>query len=188
MKKTLTFKGLALGLLISSMVPAVAFAGDSTFQSENLRFFVGGAVTTGAGTLTRHNNSVHLRVAATGLDATAVYSAWFVIFNKPEKCADNTPGGCALDDIGVPAVKAAVINAGGFLSGADGSGYFSGTLEPGKAPSGMCCFGKLMSGMKSEIHVLLLTHGTPVPGTVNAHMSTPDGGTDQFFLIFTATK
>ena len=188
MTKTITFKGLALSLLVASMAPALAFAGDSTFQSENLRFFVGGAPTTGAGTLTRHDNSVHLRVSATGFDATAVYSAWYIIFNKPENCADNTPGGCLGSDIGNPAVKAAVLNAGGFVSGADGSGYFSGTLETGKAPSGMCCFGKLMSGTKAEIHVLLLTHGAPVPGTVNAHMSTPAGGTDQFFLIFNATK
>jgi len=187
MIKTITFKGLALSLLVASMAPALAFAGGSTFQSENLRFFVGGAPTTGAGTLTRHADSIHLRVAATGLTATSVYSAWFIIFNSPGDCAGG-PGNCVEDDLDNPAVKGGVRNAGGFISGADGSAYFSGTLDSGPAPSGMAGFGSLKNGFKAEVHVLLLDHGAPVPGTVNAHMSTPPGGVPDVFLIFTATK
>ena len=187
MKNSINFKGLLLSLFIASLAPAVAFAGGSTFQSENRYFFNGGAPTTGASTLIRHAKSIHLRVTATGLSATAAYSAWFIIFNRPENCAGG-PGNCVEPDLDIPAVKGAVRNAGGFISGADGSGYFSGTLETGPAPSGMAGFGTLKHGFKAEVHILLLDHGAPVPGTVHAHISTPPGGTPHVFSIFEATK
>lgn len=196
MKTSLTFKGLALGLVIATLVPAMALAGGGTFQSANALIFGTDTAVAGGATLIRHGNSIHLRVAMSGLDADSVYSAWYIIFNKPNKCADG-PGNCGLVDIANPAVKAAVLNAGGFLTGNDSVGYFTGTLNTGRAPAGMCCFGNLKSGFSSEVHVLLQTHGPAVPGSVNGQLSIPGfecnapadcGNADQFAFVFPATK
>lgn len=196
MKTSLTFKGLALGLVIATLVPAMALAGGGTFQSANALIFGTDTAVAGGATLIRHGNSIHLRVAMSGLDADSVYSAWYIIFNKPNKCADG-PGNCGLVDIANPAVKAAVLNAGGFLTGNDSVGYFTGTLNTGRAPAGMCCFGNLKSGFSSEVHVLLQTHGPAVPGSVNGQLSIPAfecnapadcGNADQFAFVFPATK
>jgi hypothetical protein len=175
-------KGLALCFSIALIAPALAFAGGSTFQAADLQYVNGAGPALGGGTLNRSANSIQLRVAATGLEATAVYSAWFIIFNAPENCAGG-PGNCMGSDLGNPQVNGGVRNAGGFVSGADGSGYLTGTMGNGAAPDGMCCFGRLMNGNKAEIHIVLQTHGAPVAGTVGFEMSHPTG-TDQGFMIF----
>jgi len=175
-------KGLALSFSIALLAPALALAGANTFQTADLRHVIGAAPALGGGTLNRSANSIQVRVAATGLEATAVYSAWFVIFNAPENCAGG-PGNCAGPDVGNPATKAGVRNAGGFITGADGSGYFTGSMSTGAAPAGMAGFGRLMNGLNAEIHIVLQTHGAPAPGTVGFEMSHPTGD-DEYFLIF----
>lgn len=179
-------KGLALSLSIMALVPAVALAGAGTFQAVDAVDFNTGVSVNGAGTLTRHANSIHLRVAMTGLDPSASYSAWYVIFNRPDQCAAG-PGACGEGDLGNPDVRLGVLNAGGFVSSADGTGYFAGTLQTGKPPEGMCCFGRLMHGYKSEVHIVIQTHGPAVAGTVAAEISLPTG-TDQFAIVFPPTN
>jgi hypothetical protein len=177
------FKGLALCFSIALIAPTLALAGASTFQSAELHSINGG-LAVGGGTLNRSANSIQVRVTATGLETTSVYSAWFIIFNAPENCADG-PGNCAPPDVGNPETKAGVRNAGGFVSGADGSGYFTGTLGSGAAPDGMAGFGRLMNGNNAEIHIVLQTHGAPVDGTVGFHMSNPlTPVADRAFLVF----
>jgi hypothetical protein len=176
------FKRLALCFSIALIAPALALAGGSTFQTADLQYVNGGGPALGGGTLNRSANSIQLRFTATALDATAVYSAWFIIFNAPENCAGG-PGNCAGSDLGNPKVKGGVRNAGGFVSGSDGSGYFTGTLGSGPAPAGMAGFGNLINGNKAEIHIVLQSHGAPVAGTVGFEMSHPTG-TDQGFMIF----
>ena len=175
-------KGLALFFSIALVAPALALAGANTFQTAELQYVSGAGPALGGGTLNRSANSIQLRVAATGLEATAVYSAWFVIFNAPENCA-NGPGHCMGPDLGNPKVNGGVRNAGGFVSGADGSGYLTGTMSTGAAPAGMAGFGRLMNGKNAEIHIVLQTHGAPVAGTVGIEMSHPTG-TDEYFMIF----
>jgi hypothetical protein len=178
------FKGLAILFSVALITPALALAGASTFQSADLQHWVGGAPALGGGTLNRSANSVQVRVTATGLEATTVYSAWFIIFNAPENCAGG-PGNCMVDDVGPK--DTGVLNAGGFISGADGSGYLTGTMGNGAAPDGMCCFGRLMNGNNAEIHIVVQTHGAPVPGTVGFEMSHPTGpNADRYFMIFPA--
>jgi hypothetical protein len=173
-------------LLAAVLIPATAMAGGGTFQAVDAIDFNTGVTVTGAGTLTRHNNAIHLTVAMTGLTPGSSYSGWYVIFNKPENCAAG-PGACAGPDIENPAVKAAVLNAGGFISTTDGTGYFTGTLQTGPAPAGMCCFGRLMHGLKSEVHIVLQDHGPATATTVAAEISNPTGD-DQFAIVFPPTK
>lgn len=176
-------KEIGLSLLLVFMTPIVALAGGGTFQAANMQVFGSGDPASGAATLNRHSNGIHLRVSGNVFTAYAVYSAWYIIFNNPDACAGG-PGACSGADLGNPAVDGAVLNAGGFVAGGEGVGYFTGSLQNGPAPSGMCCFGKLRNGDKAEVHVLLLDHGVRDPGEIAAHMSTPGGGTDQFFFIF----
>ena len=169
-----------------ALVPAVALAGAGTFQAIDAVIFGTTTPTTGAGALTRHANSIHLRVAMNGLDPSASYSAWYVIFNRPDQCAGG-PGACGLADTGNPDVRLGVLSAGGFISTADGTGYFAGTLQTGKPPEGMCCFGRLMHGYKSEVHIVIQSHGPAVAGTVAAEITLPTG-TDQFAIVFPPTN
>jgi hypothetical protein len=179
-------KGLALSLSIIALVPTVALAGAGTFQAVDALIFGTNIHATGAGTLTRHADSIHLRAAMTGLDPSASYSAWYVIFNRPDQCAGG-PGACDLGDTGNPDVRLGVLNAGGFVSTADGTGYFTGTLQTGQPPAGMCCVGRLMHGYKSEVHIVIQTHGPAVAGTVASEITLPTG-IDQFAIVFPPTN
>jgi hypothetical protein len=177
-------KGLAIFFSIALITPALALAGANTFQSAELQYVNGAGPALGGGTLNRSANSIQVRVAATGLEATTVYSAWFIIFNAPENCAGGA-GNCMGSDLGNPKVGGGVRNAGGFISGADGGGYFTGSMGNGAAPDGMCCFGRLKTGNKADFNIVLKTHGAPAPGTVGVEMSNPTG-TDEYFMIFPA--
>jgi len=179
-------KGLAVSLSIIALVPVVALAGAGTFQAVDAHFFGTTDPANGAGTLTRHADSIHVRATMAGLDPSASYSAWYVIFNRPDQCAGG-PGACDLADLGNPDVRLGVLNAGGFVSTADGTGYFTGTLQTGQPPAGMCCFGRLMHGYKSEVHIILQSHGPAVAGTVATEIALPTGA-DQFAIVFPPTN
>ena len=86
-------------------------------------------------------------------------------------------------------VNAAVLNAGGFVTGTDGTGYFVGELEVGITPDGMAIFGTLDDSMHAEIHVLLQSHSKHSVGDVSDQMSMPGAAcnpdcSDQLFLVF----
>lgn len=86
-------------------------------------------------------------------------------------------------DLNNPDVGGAVINAGGFVTGTDGTGYFVGELEINDHPVDVCCFGELGNSMTAEVHIVIQTHSKHDVGNVSLQMSVPDG-VDQLFLIF----
>ncbi|MDH3620101.1 MAG: hypothetical protein OER91_04370 [Gammaproteobacteria bacterium] len=175
---------ISTALLVLGAVPATSFA-QVAFQAADIQNFSDGTVTTGAMTLSRSAGSVQLRGSMAGLDKKTVYSVWWIIFNNPNGCVGGGEGVCTGADVypGGPA-DAGVINASGFVTGTDGTGYFVGELETGPAPSGMpCCFGQLNDSVSAEIHIVVQTHGPGVPGTFATEMTNPTG-IDQFFAIF----
>ena len=177
---------LTAGLVILFGAPSIAWS--STFQVSEVYDFLTKDPVAGGGTLTREGDSVSLRVSAAGLDASSTYSAWYIIFNKPGKCGGGS-GICTGGDLGNPEVQGAVRNAGGFVTGADGTGYFAGELKVGDMPKGMAGFGALKNSSKAEIHILLQTHSAHNVGSVSLQMSVPGaacnpGCDDQFFLVF----
>jgi len=196
MKKPINIIVLTIGLVILFAAPEIAWSEDdddhsqSVFQASEVFDFNTGEATAGGGTLNRDDDSVHLRVAVAGLDKKSTYSAWFIIFNNPEKCGgDSAPQPCGETDLGVEAVDAGVINAGGFVTGTDGTGYFVGELEERDHPVDMCCFGVLNDSMDAEIHVLIQTHSKHSIGNVSSQMSIPGAACnkvcdDQRFLMF----
>ena len=183
MNKTKTLS-LSVALLALAAIPATGMA-QTAFQAADVMNFTTGEATTGAMTLSRSANSVQLRGSMAGLDKKSVYSVWWIIFNNPAGCVGGGDGICTGDDVypGGPA-DAGVLNASGFVTGTDGTGYFVGELETGAPPAGMpCCFGQLNDSVSAEIHIVIQTHGPAVVGTIATEMTLPTG-IDQYFAVF----
>ena len=171
-------------MLAFSAIPATSMA-QTVFQAADVMNFTTGEATTGAMTLSRSANSVQVRGSMAGLGKKSVYSVWWIIFNNPAGCVGGGDGICTGADVypGGPA-DAAALNASGFLTGTDGTGYFVGELETGAPPAGMpCCFGQLNDSVGAEIHVVVQTHGPAVVGTIATEMTLPTG-IDQYFAVF----
>lgn len=183
MKRTKTLS-LSVVLLAFTAIPATGMA-QTAFQAADVMHFSTGEATTGAMTLSRSASSVQVRGSIAGLDKKSVYSVWWIIFNNPAGCVGGGDGICTGDDVypGGPA-DAAALNASGFLTGTDGTGYFVGELETGAPPAGMpCCFGQLNDSVGAEIHIVIQTHGRAVAGTIATEMTLPTG-IDQYFAVF----
>ena len=114
----------------------------------------------GASTLERRGRSVHMTVHTTSLTPGSAFTAWWVIFNRPERCSG---GECGLDDVfGDPKpARTSVMYASGFIAGQDGIGNTSATLHRGHS-SGEVLFGPgLVNVRGAEIHVIVRDHGQP---------------------------
>ncbi len=182
------------GLLAIISVPVTTLAA-STFQASNVHTFDTNIAVGGAATLDRNENSVRVRITTSGLDTHAAYSVWFVIFNNPAACTDGAPGRlCGGADLADPAVEGAVANAGGFVTGADGTGYMVGSFQEGPRPVGNAGFGTLKDSFTAEVHIVIQSHADILPGSVNQQISIPgaacNGDTcgDQFAVVFLATS
>jgi len=158
---------------------------SSIFQRADAFSFMDGSFLKGAATLVRKvqndRGSVHLGMTMSELDTNASYSAWFIIFNTA--CAGG-PGHCTEPEI------ESVSNAGGFVTGDDGTGYFYGILDEGPLPGGIAGLGPgLADSISSEIHVVLQAHGDTVAGSVAGQISIPEFACtpvceDQIAVIF----
>ena len=139
----------------------------SMFQRADAISFLDGTHLKGAATLVRKvqddRGSVHLSMTMSELDTNASYSAWLVIFNTP--CAGG-PGNCTEPEL------ESVANGGGFVTGDDGTGYFTSVLDEGPLSTGIDGFGAgLADSIASEIHVVLQSHGDSVAGSVAGQIS-----------------
>ena len=177
---------LTAGLVILFGAPSIAWS--STFQTSEVYSIATGEPTAGGGTLSREDDSILLRISMANLDKKSTYSAWFIVFNNPAACGGGS-GICMEADLSNPDVGAAVRNAGGFLTGTDGTGYFVGELEVGDEPAGMAGFGALSDSMAAEVHIVIQSHSKHSIGSVSTQMTIPGGAcnpdcSDQRFLIF----
>lgn len=178
----------SLGFLMLSLTPPIA-AADGAFQASNVHIFGTDTPIAGAATLTRDDDSIEVRGALSGVEKKAVYSVWWVIFNNPAGCSGGGEGVCAPSDVypGNMTADVAVLNASGFITGTDGTAYFGGELDEGAPPAGLAGpgkgFGQLNDAMGAEVHLVIQSHGTPVPGTVAVEMTYPTG-TDLYAVVF----
>jgi hypothetical protein len=139
-----------------------------------------GIVLSGTSTLVRNDNGVSMTIRANDLLSNHAYTAWFVAFNDPAQCI----GGCGVDDIlanrGVPAVRF----GGGHLVGASGQANIGGHLAAGNTGGPACAAGPslgacgpgLLEPRTAIIHLVLRTHGPAIPGLINEHTSSFNGG------------
>jgi len=173
-----------LTVFILAAVPMVSVA-DGAFQASDAITFGTGVPIAGGATLTRDDDSIHVRGALSGIKKKTVYSVWWIIFNSPANCSGGGEGVCGGADVfpGGPA-DAGVRNASGFITGTDGTAYFVGELEEGEPPAGLDAgFGQLNDVMGAEIHLVIQSHGRAVPGTVAFEMTHPTG-VDLYAVIF----
>lgn len=84
-------------------------------------------------TLIRTNEGVRLSVNTADLEPNSVYTFWWVIFNKPEKCME--PYDCSFGDIGVEG--SAAFYANGRVTDAYGQASFTSSLAYGEGSAGL---------------------------------------------------
>jgi hypothetical protein len=132
----------------------------------------------GHSNLVRNKHGVTMNIFTTELDPGAVYTVWWIIFNEPENCPE---AGCSGADLGT--TNGAVIWATGHVVGNDGFVNLSAHLSEGDT-SGDQPFPLpgndvgLVDASKAEIHLVVRTHGDPIPGSVYEQLSTFLGGCD----------
>jgi len=178
MKSLRTTAVFLFGLIALLAIPLTASA-SSTFQAVNAIDFGSGGETSSAGILVRKSGeargkgqngkgpsghgSISLKLALTGLDANASYSVWWIIFNAGNPCieAQNCMG----------PVLNGVVNAGGFVTGTDGTANMSAELDVGPLSTGRVFFGALMDSFGDEIHIVIQSHGDYEPGHVAEQIS-----------------
>ncbi len=189
---------LALFGLIAVLAFPLTASAKSTLQVVNaVSFDPNEAPPASAGTLVRKSGeargrrqkgqgpdghgSISLRLALTGLDANASYSVWWIIFNAGNPCiAAQNCMGPDLDG---------VVNAGGFVTGADGTANMTAELDVGPMSTGNAFFGELMDSFRDEIHIVIETHGATEVGYVADQISVAGAGcnpacVDQQAVVF----
>ena len=167
-----------VGLVLGSVVSASALAGSYLQTSiVDAVDFTSHAVIAGGSTLVRHARSVDMTFHTTGLEPGAVYTAWWVIFNKPEYCF-TTP--CGADDLrtGPGTPETALMWAAGQIAGADGTANFSASMRKNQAPGEILMGKGLQKVKRAEIHIVLRGHGQPIPGLTAEQLGSFAGGCD----------
>jgi len=185
---------LALSGLIALLAFPLTATAQSTFQAVNAgNFDPQGAAPASAGTLVRKagaskgngsHGSISLQLALRDLDANASYSVWWIIFNYDNPCiAAQSCMGPDLDG---------VVNAGGFVTGTDGTANMTAELDVGPISKGKAFFGELKDSFGDEIHIIVESHGDSTVGDVAAQISVAGAAcnqgdgycVDQQFVVF----
>ncbi len=211
-----TWNRAAMGVLavaLSHMVTTSAFAqeiltdlsphraGQATMhgivQSTDLRMFGDtSTVLDGAAMLHATPNHISATIHATGLDASAVYTVWGVVFNQPHNCTAGTDPrpdvACGSGDLSLTPnmADASAFHVGGFITTGEGTGHVNVQLHSGSLPMGadvLWGLGGLNdngvepglmpdNGLLAEIHFVLRSHGPIITGQVAEQISTLNGG------------
>ena len=103
------------------------------------------------------------------------YSVWWVVFNNPEFCVD----GCGSDDFERSEVNTSIFWATGEVVGDEGIGNFSAQLLEEELPTGsdQVIFGDgLLDSFSAEIHPVVRSHGSVIPGLEEEQITTFNGG------------
>jgi len=97
-------------------------------------YFDSGVEAAGAATLTRTKKLVTAGIFTTGLDTSAAYSIWWIVWNDPSACM----AGCGEDDLFIAGNS--IFYAGGFVTGGDGSANVIVQMTPGVLNKGIEVF------------------------------------------------
>lgn len=182
MKKFRISAMLALIVLIATTMGAIA--SNAGFSSSDMyRFSDLEKVPEAYSTLVRTSDAVTMTINTSGLEGGAAYTVWWVVFNNPENCTHPIPGvvsDCGEGDLtpngGDDSVNSSVSWAAGHVIGKNGVGDFAGILKEGKA-RGQVLFGPgLIDAEGAEIHLVVRSHGQPIPGQVVEQIHTFEKG------------
>lgn len=180
------------GTTSASADEAAIFGGSlfaETVQSEPLIFINGEQAPNRSGAqLRRRLAGVEVELYLADLNPDAYYSVWWFVFNDPSRCGSD-PCAAPGDVIGG---AGQAFNAGGFISGADGTANVDFTLRTGPIPSGVDRVSRaippvgtsgevgLRRPKSADIRVLVRAHGAVGGGDPVAQMTLFDGGCPGF--------
>jgi hypothetical protein len=158
-----------IGLLASSLTALAAPPDRST--TTMLRIPGGVPVPGSTSTLLRTDNGISMNIRTSDLEPGAVHTVWWAIFNNPENCV----GGCGPDDAALPGNPAnvSVFYAAGNITGGSGKTSFAAHVKPGYPGEvdGVNVIDVdgpgLLYPRTAEVHLVIRTHGQPIPGIVD---------------------
>lgn len=166
-----------LALLATSLVASAAPADRSV--SSVMRIPEGTTVDGAYSTLLRTDNGITMRIRTSDLDPRAVHTVWWVIYNNPEFCATDPCG--PADDFN-PQTNASIFYAAGTITGGNGKANFAahvGFGYPGPV-DGVRVIDVdgpgLLNPRTAEVHLVIRTHGPPIPGIVGGMLHSFDVG------------
>lgn len=173
----------ALAVLIGGASVAAAPAAR---QSSNVYAFADASEVDGAwSTLLRNDGGVRMTVHTSQLDAGGAYTVWWVIFNNPAACTHGMPELgllCGEGDLlafgGDPAVMSSVLYAAGHVVGMNGKATFGAHLRVGQLTNDVLWGDGLLDARGAEIHLVVRSHGDPIPGIVSEQIRTFGGACD----------
>lgn len=215
--RRMTILVAAIALAASTAAPASAGPPPERQTTDLLAFADLGDVGQAKLLRTRHG----VKTVATAPDvAPGVYTMWWVVWNTPEGCA--TPNQCGEGDLFDPEgdTGLAIGYAGGTVVGANGRLRIAGQLREGGSLEGFPYpeFGEvgvsltettLVDSRHAEIHLVIRSHGEPIPTLLRSQLRTFNGGcvyeppingsepaygkpgpntcSDEFFAVFPST-
>jgi hypothetical protein len=149
-------------------VTAASSAGRNT---TTIHWFADASVVPGASsTLVRTGDSVSMTAHTSGLNPTAAYTVWWVVFNHPVQCATSP---CGESDLLDPDVVALVTHAAGHIISPSGTASFAGSLREGAVVHNLLGgSGSLIDTREAEIHFVVRTHGPKKPGSIPEQIHT----------------
>lgn len=150
---------------LSQKLEKTLASNPQTFQFTNVRdITISPAVASAGGAfLIRSKNGLDARMMVADLEPGHAYTFWWIIFNRPHKCA-QTP--CASADL--MAASGAVHYASGAVAGENGTANASFSTDSGGPPDGAIGDPSLPEaglrrdrGFKAEVHLVMVDHGIP---------------------------
>jgi len=178
MRTTLVGLLAVAGCLAGGLLVRADDGGGKTYQTKNMfKFGVGTPLQSGA-TLVRSRHGLDARIAASHLDPNAAYTVWWVVFNNPAACG----GPCGPASLGVPAVRASVFYAAGFVTGDDGTANITAHTDDGRLPAGVevTTDGTVAgldkgNGFGADVHLVVRAHGAIIAGMVDKQIGSFNG-------------
>ena len=181
---------LILSLMFVLVMVTTAFAAATHSTSDVYGFPPPDGRVPGAGAtakLTRNDTGVTMNMHTSNLEPGVAYTNWWVVFNNPDAClfATGIAGDCGEGDIFLPngtpnfaqwdAAQISVLFATGHVIGGNGVGNFSAHLSENDTSGAVFGFG-LTTAEEAEIHIIVRSHGEPIPGMVADQIHTLNGG------------
>ena len=179
MRGTLIGSLVVAGCLASGLLVRADEGGGKTYQTRNMfKIAVGTPLLQSGATLVRSRHGLDARIAASHLDPNAAYTVWWVVFNNPAACG----GQCSPANLGMPAVRASVFYAAGFVTGDDGTANITAHTDDGTLPAGVevTTDGTVAgldkgNGFRAEVHLVVRSHGAIIAGMVDKQIGSFNG-------------
>lgn len=186
--RKLIILGAALGVLAAMGLAITASAANSYKVVPVHKFNTTEVVPFAGAQLARTDSAVSGFIYSVGVEPSSIYTLWWVVFNNPAGC----DGPCDLADVLATVGENANNNpaniglfyGGGKQVGVIGAVGFGATLREGDTsycvaagdgPFAALC-NPLVDANTAEVHMVVRSHGSMVPGQLGAQMSKFTGG------------